>query len=104
VHFGRVRGVFRAHPFDFPEEAATTLAQICCHRGLLPQGAPTSPVISKLVCRSLDSELSRYAKSAHCHYTRYADDICFSSGQRVFPGALASIVNQQPVLHSDLRR
>jgi RNA-directed DNA polymerase len=104
VHFGRVRGVFRAHPFDFPEEAATALAQICCHRGVLPQGAPTSPVVSNLVCRSLDSELSRLAKSAHCHYTRYADDICFSSGQRVFPGALASIVNQRPVLHPDLRR
>ena len=104
VHFGRVRGVFSSHPFDFPEEVATVLAQICCHRGALPQGAPTSPVISNLVCRSLDSELSRYAKSAHSHYTRYADDICFSSGQRVFPGALASIVNQRAVLHPDLRR
>jgi RNA-directed DNA polymerase len=104
VNFGRVRGVLMAHPFDFPAGVATALAQLCCHRNALPQGAPTSPVISNLVCRSLDTELSRLAMAAHCHYTRYADDICFSSGQRVFPGALATILNELPVLNPDLRR
>jgi RNA-directed DNA polymerase len=103
VNFGRVRGVFMAPPFDFPADVATLLAQICCHRNALPQGAPTSPAVSNLVCRSLDRDLSGYAKASHCHYTRYADDICFSSGRRVFPGMLASLINGRPVLNPDLR-
>lgn len=41
----------------------------------LPQGAPTSPALSNLVCVSLDSEL---AKIPICRYTRYADDLTFS--------------------------
>ncbi len=104
INFGRVRGVFMATPFDFPADVATVLAQICCHRNALPQGAPTSPAISNLVCRSLDTALRRGAKASHCHYTRYADDICISSGRTRFPEAIATLVNLKPVLNSDLRR
>ena len=89
INFGRVRGVFRAYPFDYPDDVATLLAQICCHRNELPQGAPTSPTLSNLVCRRLDKELAELGKALHCHYSRYADDICFSSGRKTFPGELA---------------
>ncbi|HST33340.1 MAG TPA: reverse transcriptase domain-containing protein [Solirubrobacteraceae bacterium] len=104
INFGRVRGVFMAPPFDFPADVATVLAQVCCHRNVLPQGAPTSPAISNLVCRSLDTALRGFAKASHCHYTRYADDICISSGRTRFPEAVASVVNLSPVLSSELRR
>lgn len=43
IHLGRVRGVFKSKPFGFNDAVATTLAQICCHDGRLPQGAPSSP-------------------------------------------------------------
>ncbi len=43
IHFGRVRGLFMGNPFYLNDEVATILAQICCHDGVLPQGAPTSP-------------------------------------------------------------
>lgn len=47
--------------------------------GHLPQGAPTSPLLANLVCAPLDQELQTCADSFRCTYTRYADDIVFSS-------------------------
>jgi RNA-directed DNA polymerase len=47
--------------------------------GHLPQGAPTSPVLANLVCYDLDTQLEALAGNFDCVYTRYADDIAFSS-------------------------
>ena len=90
IKFGRVRGLFMAYPFGYTAEVATVLAQICCYRQELPQGAPTSPIISNLICRRLDSQLARLARSERCHYTRYADDLCFSTNRTAFPSQLAT--------------
>lgn len=46
---------------------------------VLPQGAPSSPVISNIVCYDLDHELSILAKKYHFTYSRYCDDLSFSS-------------------------
>lgn len=53
VNFGRVRGMFMAKPYLLPPKASTVLAQICCHDNQLPQGAPTSPIISNMICARL---------------------------------------------------
>lgn len=92
INFGRVRGLFMAHPFKLPPPAATVLAQLCCFENELPQGAPSSPIVANLVCLRLDAELRRLAKSHRCYVTRYADDITFSTGTDQFPPALASVV------------
>lgn len=89
INFGRVRGMFLGKPYFLNEEVATTLAQICCHQNQLPQGAPTSPVISNMLCAQLDSKLQQLAKVCKCTYTRYADDITFSTTLRKFPSSLA---------------
>lgn len=78
IHFGRVRNLFMAAPFSIPKPPAIVLAHICCFKGRLPQGAPTSPVITNLVCRSLDRDLQRLAKAHYSTYTRYVDDLTFS--------------------------
>jgi RNA-directed DNA polymerase len=93
INFGRVRGLFLNVPYSLPEEVATVLAQICCHENQLPQGAPTSPIISNLICAKLDSQLQRLAKQNRCTYTRYADDLTFSTTLRVFPSQLATTIS-----------
>ena len=62
INFGRVRGLFMSFPFHFNAEVATLLAQICTFDNHLPQGAPTSPIISNFICSKLDSEMSRFSK------------------------------------------
>ncbi|MFA5131906.1 MAG: reverse transcriptase domain-containing protein [Candidatus Paceibacterota bacterium] len=82
IHVGRIIGLFQSTAFSFPREVAILLAQICCYEGKLPQGAPTSPVISNLICYTLDNDLQKLAKETNCLYTRYADDITFSTNSR----------------------
>jgi len=89
INFGRVRGIFTVWPCNLNSSVATVLAQICCHGNALPQGAPTSPIISNLICRKMDSELKRLARVHNCIYTRYADDLSFSYSGLRFPRDLA---------------
>lgn len=81
IGFHRVVGVFRSHGLELP--VARTLADLCCLEGRLPQGAPTSPTLSNLVCRRLDARLAGLARRIDARYTRYADDITFSGSEAV---------------------
>ena len=76
ISFPRVVGVYLSLGYTY--QVALFLAKLSCHEGKLPQGAPTSPAISNLVCRRLDSRLLGLAKSMGFKYTRYADDMTFS--------------------------
>jgi len=75
----RVIGVIES--FGIARRVAAIVARLCCHNAQLPQGAPTSPVLSNMICFRLDKELLAFAKSTRCIYTRYADDITLSSRQ-----------------------
>ena len=90
INFGRVRGMFIANPYKLDEKVATVLAQICCFDNKLPQGAPTSPIVSNLICAKMDSELQRFSKQHGLLYTRYADDITLSSNRNELPTSLVS--------------
>ena len=90
INFGRVRGFFISNrSFALEPKVATLVAQICCYKNQLPQGAPTSPIVSNLICGSLDFRLARLANRARCTYSRYADDITFSTNQKTFPSLIA---------------
>lgn len=78
ITFNRVRGMFQNFPFNLNYENATVLAHLSCYQKKLPQGAPTSPLIANLICRTLDSELMALARQNRAKYTRYCDDITFS--------------------------
>lgn len=80
ISFRRVLGIYLHMGYVYP--VAVLLAKLCCHQDRLPQGAPTSPVISNLVCRKPDRRLTGLAQSMGFRYTRYADDITFSGSNR----------------------
>ncbi|MBO0360862.1 RNA-directed DNA polymerase [Hymenobacter sp. BT186] len=90
---GRVLKVLQLEPFDLPKEAAHLIANLCCDQGSLPQGAPTSPLLTNVVCVWLDRKLRALAKRHRCHYTRYADDITFSSQRPAFTAAFQAELN-----------
>lgn len=58
--------------------------------GYLPQGAPTSPMLSNLVMKTIDGEIYAAAKDAGLVYTRYSDDLTFSTRLRNFRRGQAS--------------
>jgi RNA-directed DNA polymerase len=94
INFGRVRGFFiNDRNFALHPKVATFLAQIACYRGALPQGSPCSPVISNLIGHILDTHIVRLAADEGCRYTRYADDLTFSTNKPAFPESIATQVD-----------
>ncbi|WP_303818948.1 reverse transcriptase family protein [Ruminococcus flavefaciens] len=67
----------------FTSEASKTLKKLCCYKKALPQGAPTSPCIANIVCINMDKKLAQLAKKYNAVYSRYADDITFSSDEDI---------------------
>ncbi len=91
INFGRVRGYFiNDRNFSLNDRVATIIAQIVCHNNELPQGSPSSPIISNLIGHILDIHLLRLAKKTGCSYSRYADDITFSTNKKEFPKEIAT--------------
>ncbi|WP_160141598.1 reverse transcriptase domain-containing protein [Salicibibacter halophilus] len=88
ISFGRIRAMFMTY-FKFNDKVSTTLANICCHpNGFLPQGAPTSPIISNIISYRLDKNLDSISRRYNCKYTRYVDDITISTSRIYFPKAI----------------
>jgi RNA-directed DNA polymerase len=89
INFGRVRGLLMRPPFELGLAAAAMCAQIATYRNGLPQGAPTSPVLSNFIAATLDRRLLRLAREHKLTYSRYADDITFSTDLPQFPPSIA---------------
>jgi RNA-directed DNA polymerase len=85
----RVENLLSSKPYNLPHQVSRPIALLCCYQFKLPQGAPTSPIISNMICSKMDTQLRLLAKDNKCVYTRYADDITFSTTLPSFPSALA---------------
>jgi RNA-directed DNA polymerase len=91
----RVKMGFYFEPFNLKDEKeplAFLLASLCTHpfeidgevKTVLPQGSPTSPTLTNILCKKLDRRLNGLAKRFGATYTRYADDITFSSSHNIY--------------------
>ena len=65
--------------YGYTKEVAFLLSRICTYENVLPQGAPTSPYLSNIVNLKLDKRLALLATKYNANYSRYADDLTFSS-------------------------
>ncbi len=124
----RVLKRFGAKPFNFNPEIALLLSGLCSMRVkreqadetqthdldkefvyVLPQGAPTSPIITNMICDTLDRRLAGLARRFGLRYSRYADDITFSSMHYVyaekgeFRKELARIIGSQGFTINDTK-
>ena len=97
AQLGYGQGRLKLSTVDDSRAVAPVLARLCTYApdpyiyggGHTPQGAPTSPAICNLVCRSLDARFAALAEAMGGAYTRYADDLTFS-----FPDAEAVSVGR----------
>lgn len=90
INFGRVYGFFmKDQNFNLDKRVAAVLGRIACYEDALPQGSPCSPVISNLIGHIMDVHLVKLAKKHGCTYTRYADDLTFSTNNTIFPKEIA---------------
>jgi RNA-directed DNA polymerase len=71
--------LFLAEPFNFSEKTALILTRLTTYKGCLPTGAPTSPILSNFIFLEIDELLETFANEQNSVYTRYADDLTFSS-------------------------
>lgn len=62
----------------YVDKVVNVLANMCTYNFKLPQGAPTSPMLSNLIVRPMDDDFEKLAKVYNCNYSRYADDITLS--------------------------
>lgn len=91
----RVKMGFMYEPFNLngdKEPLAFLLASLCTHpfevdgeeKTVLPQGSPTSPTLTNILCKKFDRRLTGLANRFGATYTRYADDITFSSPHNIY--------------------
>ena len=76
IEINKVITVFKH--LGYTHKVSFYLASICCYGDILPQGSPTSPMLSNIVAKNLDTRLMKFSKRFNLRYTRYADDLAFS--------------------------
>ena len=76
THSDRVYSYLRM--IGWNRESARLMVELCCRKKGLPQGAPTSPILSNVVNYQMDARLAGLAVKSKASYSRYADDLIFS--------------------------
>lgn len=97
----RIIGLLKSQYLDLPNEVASTIAVLCTYDNHLPQGAATSPVLSNMISFRLDRQLTNFCKQERLTYTRYADDITFSTTKRQFPESFIKLIGPESVILGD---
>ncbi|HOY37707.1 MAG TPA: reverse transcriptase family protein [Bacteroidales bacterium] len=89
----QVLDLFSSPVFGYSDQVATAITLLCTYEGRLPAGAPSSPVISNFICLNLDADLKAFCATHNLEYTRYADDLTFSSNAAIETNTLLDIIS-----------
>ncbi len=89
----QVKDIFESEIFGFNDQLATALTLLTTFEGKLPTGAPTSPVLSNFICLEMDKELTEYCASNGLTYSRYADDMTFSSDSLINSNEILDLIS-----------
>ena len=81
IHGGRIYYLFKSLGYNVT--ISTILTNLCTLEGSLPQGGVCSPYLSNLVCIKLDKRMKGLCSKRDVTYSRYADDLTFSSDNKV---------------------
>ena len=98
IHAQRVKQIFLSERFRFNEQTATVLTLLTTYKGHLPQGAPTSPILTNFICAEMDEAMRKLSAERGWTYTRYADDLTFSA---VMPFHDAEIAQIRSIVESN---
>ena len=79
ISANRILQLFSSDLFDYSDNLSKALTFLCTYKGFLPTGSPASPVLSNFVCLELDQSLISFCNQNQLTYSRYADDLTFSS-------------------------
>lgn len=86
----RIRDLFRS--WGMNDEMSIALTLLCTFKGSLPAGAPTSPVLANLCSLELDNQLMSLSEQHQLTYTRYADDLTFSSPHFIPDSVISTLI------------
>lgn len=85
--------LFEKHFTNWSIELIKLVVQLCTFRGRLPMGAPTSPALANFAVMSLDHDLEHYALQNGLTYTRFVDDLTFSSHHAITERLVQNVVS-----------
>jgi RNA-directed DNA polymerase len=88
----QIKNLFTSPYFNYNEQIANALTFLTTYLAALPTGAPTSPVLSNFVCHQLDADLRFFCRENGLQFTRYADDLTFSSDAIISQDIIQSII------------
>ncbi|MBK9257717.1 MAG: RNA-directed DNA polymerase [Saprospiraceae bacterium] len=80
ISVSQVKGIIKRQFHRWDNYLAAMIASLCTYKKRLPMGSPTSPILSNFAMLELDHELMQLSRVFEVTYTRYADDLTFSSG------------------------
>lgn len=97
----RIIGLLKSKPFGLSNQVASAIAALTTVDDKMPQGAATSPVLSNMICYRLDRQLTKLSRAERVTYSRYADDITFSTTRASFSDMFIKVIIDDIIFLSD---